>query len=113
MPGLDRTGPMGEGAMTGGGRGLCNPSGRPYSRPGFGQGRGFKGGHGPSVGRGRGYRRGSNWNAAYPPYYSPYGRPYSVNPENEVNILKGEADAMKSELDAIQNRIDELESESS
>ena len=36
-----------------------------------------------------------------------------MNPEDEVNMLKGEADAVKSELDAINRRIEELQSESS
>lgn len=31
MPGLDRTGPSGRGAMTGGGRGICNPNPTPAS----------------------------------------------------------------------------------
>ena len=35
-----------------------------------------------------------------------------MNPEDEVNMLKGEADAVKSELDAINRRINELQSES-
>ena len=33
--------------------------------------------------------------------------------EDEVNMLKGEADAVKSELDAINKRIEELEAQSS
>ncbi|MGM0401561.1 MAG: DUF5320 domain-containing protein [Chloroflexota bacterium] len=69
MPGFDRTGPTGQGPMTGGARGLCNPSAatnRPYgvARPRarffprlFGAarsrgGRGFRG----RGGRGRGRR---------------------------------------------------------
>jgi len=55
---------------------------------------------------------------AYPPaggwygpaYNAPYGSPYAMKPEDEVNMLKGEADAVKSELDAIHKRIEELES---
>ena len=121
MPGLDGTGPMGAGPMTGGGWGRCNPSGRSYATSGFGGGRGFRGGFGPGFGRGRGYGRGFGSRGAYPPtggwygpaYYDPYGSPYSMNPEDEVNMLKGEADAVKSELDAINKRIEELQSESS
>ncbi|MFP3897440.1 MAG: DUF5320 domain-containing protein [Anaerolineales bacterium] len=30
MPGFDRTGPAGQGPMTGGARGLCNPSAAAY-----------------------------------------------------------------------------------
>ena len=132
MPGFNGTGPAGMGPMTGGGRGYCNPSGTAYgtgpawgsgySAPrygrGFGRGRGFRGGYGPGFGWGRGYRRGFGWQGAYPPagvwdgpgFNAPYSAP---NPEDEVNMLKGEADAVKNELDAIQKRIEELESQSS
>ena len=135
MPGFDGTGPSGMGSMTGGGRGYCNPSGAafgpaPAQGPGysgafygrgFGRGRGFRGGNGPDFGRGRGYARGFGWQGAYPPagggygpaYNAPYGSPYNMTPEDETNMLKGEADAMKNELDAIQKRIEEIETKSS
>ena len=84
MPGMDGTGPMGTGPMTGWGRGLCNPYGavyRPYAGgvptyggsayaygPGLGWGRGFRArfalgwgrgfGRGFALGRGRGFIRG-------------------------------------------------------
>lgn len=35
-----------------------------------------------------------------------------MNPNEEVNMLKGEAEAMKNELDAVNKRIEELESQS-
>ena len=131
MPGLDGTGPAGMGPMTGWGRGYCNPSQSAYGpatagRPGYlgpwnagygrGFGRGFRGGFGLGFGWGRGYWRGLGWRGAYPPaggwyvpaYNAPYGSPYTMNPEDEVNMLKGEANAMKSELDAINKRIEEL-----
>lgn len=82
MPGFDGTGPMGQGPMTGGARGPCNPAnraaggvgraaytgpGRPYraassaGRPRWGlrgfRGRGFRGGRG-GAGFGRGHGRG-------------------------------------------------------
>jgi len=63
MPGLNRSGPMGAGAMTGGRRGLCNPAnteygagyGANYGR-GLGRGRRFQGGR--QAGRGYGFGRG-------------------------------------------------------
>ena len=122
MPGLNGTGPMGAGPMTGGARGRCNPSGTTYAGSGFGRGRGFRGGVGPGFGQGRGYGRGFGWRGAYPPagglygpaYNAPsYGGPYAMKPEDEANMLKGEADAIKSELDAINKRIEELQSQSS
>ncbi|MBW2616577.1 MAG: DUF5320 domain-containing protein [Deltaproteobacteria bacterium] len=134
MPGLDGTGPAGMGSMTGGGRGYCNPSQSAYGPamvggPGYfgprgggygrGFGRGFRGGFGPDFGWGRGYGRGPGRRGAYAPaggwsgpaYNAPYGSLYTMNPEDEVNMLKGEANAMKSELDAINKRIEELKTE--
>jgi len=137
MPGFDGTGPSGMGSMTGGGRGYCNPSGAAFGPApargsgysgagygrGFGRGRGFRGGNGPdfSRGRGYGYGRGFGWQGAYPPagggygpaYNAPYSAPYNINPGDEVNMLKGEAETMKSELEAIQKRIEEIELKSS
>ena len=121
MPGFNRTGPMGAGPMTGGARGLCNPSGTAYAGSGFGRGRGFRGGFGPGFGQGRGYGIGFGWHGAYPPaggwygpaYNAPYGNTYAMKPEDEVNMLKGEAAAVKSELDAINKRIEKLQSQSS
>ena len=63
MPGLDRTGPNGEGPRTGRGLGKCNPANRKDSdtrendQQDFG-GRGFRGGPGWSGGGGRGRGRG-------------------------------------------------------
>ena len=118
MPGFDGTGPMGAGPMTGGGRGYCSPYGRSYVSRGFGGGRGFGRGFGAGFGRGRAYGRGFGWRGAYPAqgawYGEPYsGTPYQMNPDQEINMLKGDAQAMKNELDAINKRIEELESESS
>lgn len=41
-----------------------------------------------------------------------YGAPYQMNPNEKVNMRKGEAQAMKNELNAINKRIERLESES-
>jgi len=126
MPGFDGTGPMGAGPMTGGARGYCNPAGVGY-QPGYGQGfgygrgpgrgRGFGGGFGPGYGRGRGYGRGFGRMAPYPawsPAYGPnYGAPYQVDPSEEMNMLRNEAQAMKQGLDEINRRIEELEKASS
>jgi hypothetical protein len=125
MPGFDRTGPMGAGPMTGGGRGFCNPAyagygpvydrgygyGRGYGR-GMGRGRGSRRGFGPGYGMGRGYGRGAGRRAFYPMWESPYAPacgPYPVNPQEEAVMLRDEAEAMKRELEAIQKRLEELE----
>ncbi len=126
MPGLDRTGPMGDGPMTGWGAGDCTGQGprvsrRRYSR-GFGRaadfGRGMfygmrrraRGGF-FAPGRGRGFVSGGFG----------YGRRQFIDdyredevPETEkkyeVEMLKEEAEYLQKELEAVKNRIDEVES---
>jgi hypothetical protein len=109
MPGFDRSGPMGAGPMTGGRRGLCNPATTGYDTrfggmSGFGRGirlgRGFRGGFGRGMGRALGRR---DWNrTSYYPSYAQY-------PEEELNMLKAEANSVKNSLDMINRRIAELE----
>jgi len=111
MPGLDGTGPWGEGPMTGGRRGYCNSGWTDYGPDyawgrGPGRGRGFRRGFYPGYGWGRGYGRGFGWRGAYPAY----GGPYAMDPKGEVEMLMDESTALKRDLDAIQRRIDELES---
>lgn len=131
MPGFDRTGPWGQGPMTGGARGYCNSGygpayGRGYA-PGRGRGfpRGFAPGYAwsPGYGRGRGYGYGRGFGrwGAYPtaggwpgPAYSPaYGNPYNMKPENEVNMVREEAEALKNELEFLNKRLEELEAQAS
>ncbi|MEJ2657879.1 MAG: DUF5320 domain-containing protein [Desulfobacterales bacterium] len=112
MPGFDRSGPMGAGPMTGGRRGLCNPAslgyGRGFSGPfgfgrGMGLGRGFRGGFGRGMGRALGWRFGN---------YPLYPPAYAQNPEEELHMLKAEADSLKNSLDMINRRIAEMEKSS-
>ena len=112
MPGFDRTGPMGAGSMTGGGRGLCNPANAGYNPRftdafsngrGLGLRRGFRGGFGPDRGRGRGFGRGYGW------YPTRVGPAYSTRASDEIDMLKAEAGNMQKSLDTINSRIEELE----
>ena len=109
MPGFDQSGPMGAGPMSGGRRGLCNPANTGYGTRsagafgfgrGMGFGRGFRGGFKPGMGRAFG-RRGWNQPAYYPAY--------AQNPEEELGMLKAEANSVKNSLDMINRRIAELE----
>ena len=107
MPGLDRTGPMGAGSMTGGGRGFCGPEGlsRPSATRGFRKvgGRGF----GRGMGRGRGFGRGLGYGRGFG---SPWGGFFpAAKPAEELEVLKSEAKYLKKELEAIGKRIVELE----
>ena len=121
MPGGDGTGPGGMGPMTGRAAGYCAG----YPVPGFMNpipGRGFWGG-----GRGRGgwgrrnqfYATGlTGWQRAgygYPasggvPYGAPSAAPYAptVTREQEVEMLKGQAEYFEDALDGIKKRIEEL-----
>jgi hypothetical protein len=118
MPGFDRTGPKGAGAMTGGRRGLCNPATAAGTRAfignyGYGCGpglrRGFRGGSGrgrrPGFGREwcPGFGRGYGW---YPPVAGPV---YAADTAGELEVLRNEADYLKSSMDAVNKRIEELE----
>ena len=131
MPGGDGTGPGGMGPMTGRAAGYCAG----YPVPGFMNstgGRGFWGG-----GRGGGWGR-HNWfyatglpgwqrfGASYPAYGGavpyggatqygvPYGAPYgpATTKEQELDMLKGQAEYFEDALDGIKKRITELEAKS-
>ena len=118
MPGMDGTGPMGMGPMTGGGRGLCNP-----------QWSGYWGGVNPWF-RYRGYSQGPGY--AYAPYpwgtvapwqsgwaqpgqvgptYGPTGPGYGASPGQELDFLKNQATMLQQQMDQILTRIGEIEKE--
>lgn len=117
MPRGDGTGPAGMGPMTGRAAGYCAGYDRPgfanpYVRGGFGYGfgrglgRGFRGGFGRGFGRGFGY---------YPvvPFY--YGAPVNWSAptkEQELDVLKQQAENFEQNLTDIRKRIEELESNS-
>ena len=124
MPGGDGTGPGGMGPMTGRAAGYCAG----YTVPGFMnsvQGQGFWG-----AGRGGGGRGRRNWYyatgltgwqragfgmpalaspPAYPlPYSSPTFAP-GMNKEQELDMLKGQAEYFEDTLEGIKKRIGQLE----
>jgi len=106
MPGFDRTGPLGNGPMSGRGMGNCHPMNRGIGRGiGRGFGRGFGGGYGRGFGRGRGYGG----------YFGPqpvmgYAPPADM-PAQELAALKAEAQMLHAELAQINERIAILETE--
>ena len=111
MPGFDRSGPMGAGPMTGGGRGPCARPARTVDPALYGRGSGF--------GRGMGWRRGSGWRCGGGRWFSGYeglpagGNAYPIGKTDEIERLRANADAMRGSLEAIQNRLAELEKEDS
>lgn len=84
MPGFDRSGPRGEGPMTGRRMGYCG-TGTGFRRLGF---RRF--GAGAGYGYGRGYRR------AY------YDAPV-ISHDEEKDMLKEEIEFLKSRLEQLEN----------
>ena len=100
MPGFDGTGPLGQGAMTGGGFGYCG-SGR---RPGYGLG-----GRGP--GRGRRLGRGTGYGYRRP--IGSYGWTGTVGANTELAGLAREADDLKGYLKDLEARMTELKKASS
>jgi hypothetical protein len=94
MPGFDGTGPRGMGPMTGGGRGYCAVALNSAGNRTFGR-RGFYG-----RGGGRGFR--NCWYAASLPAQR-------VSKEDEVTMLKDQADSLKQQLEDIETRIHAME----
>ncbi len=104
MPAGDRTGPMGEGALTGRGLGYCRDNDLPGNRSlpwnsgrgiGPGRGRGF----GP--GRGRGFRggHGVGFRGAYESFYQGSADVSEKTLiENEIRILKDQLSALEDRL---------------
>lgn len=124
MPGGDRTGPLGMGAMTGRGTGYCAGSGAPgYANPvpgcgfgmGFGRGRGgrgfgfFGGGYGRrNIFHATGLTGWMRFGGAYVPngYQAP---DRNADPEIKKQALKQQADYLQKELDSIRGRLDEMD----
>ena len=123
MPGGDRTGPMGMGPMTGRAAGYC--AGNPV--PGFANapgGRGFGGGRGRG-GRGRrnrfhatgltGWQRAAAGMSAFAggqPTAAPQAGPDAapdVSKEQELDLLKRQAENLANALEDTKKRIEELE----
>lgn len=110
MPGGDRTGPLGNGPMTGRGAGYCGGySGPGYTNNGFGAGfgRGFGG-------RGRG-RRNAFFATGLPRWargfwgYAGAGYSGEITPESEVELLKTQSEFFRKQVEVLNERIQELE----
>ena len=104
MPGFDRTGPWGEGPMSGWRYGYCGEGSeyvpRGYRNFGFGSGRGRGGG-----------RRNRFWAYAGPVRplrrrFDWYETPYSE--ENELEMLQDEAKYLEKELSSINKEIERI-----
>lgn len=115
MPGGDRTGPLGQGSMTGRAAGYCPGSTAPSSlNPASGRGYGNRGrGFGGREGDGRGGRVWRNRLCAtgwgFGPY-AIYGDPSSLSTtrEEEMELLHEQASYFNRTLEDIKKRIEEL-----
>ncbi len=114
MPQGDRTGPNGQGPMTGRGLGYCNG----YNGPGYNRGMPM----GRGAGFRRGFGRGFRWRVparAVPQEFVPVRQePYTYSKEdeiqnlkNEVNILEQEKKDINQELEELKKRIEEVQKE--
>jgi hypothetical protein len=127
MPWGDRTGPMGEGPLTGRAMGYCAGfdvpghlnAGRPGRGGRFGSGSGGRGRSGAGGGGGgRGWRHcfystgipgwARGW--APPDAWAPVGRYPDAQPRDEKTALRAQADYLEAALADIRGRMSELES---
>jgi len=117
MPRGDRTGPMGMGPMTGRAAGYCAGNNVPgfmnagYGG-GFGRGRGRGGGRGRGFGRGLGWWGQPGWAGVGLPV-APVGVTDAPATEQELAILRQQAEQLAEALGAVKNRLDELKAEPS
>jgi hypothetical protein len=92
MPGRDRTGPQGQGSLTGRGMGYCAGDDPAFGAPpprGLGLGLGYRGGRGGRFfGRGRGF----------------WAQPAAA-PVDEKQLLQEQQSWLQRQLDAISNQL--------
>jgi len=97
MPQGDRTGPAGQGAMTGRGMGFCAG----FDSPGF-MNNGFGRGMGRGFGRGRG--RGFGWRARA----MPIQQPTVITEKQEKQFLEQELSVLKKEMKEVEEKLKEI-----
>lgn len=98
MPGGNRTGPQGQGPMTGRRMGSCidndYPGAGTYFRAGRGFGRGFRGGFASGKGMGFGFRYG---------FRNPY--PENIPDVSEKTIIENEIRILKDQLSYLEKQL--------
>jgi hypothetical protein len=110
MPRGNQTGPMGQGHMTG--RSLGFYSG--YDSPGYKKD--FRGGMGKSFGRGNGrgmgFGRGRRFGFANNGFFQGLFRMPSMSKNDEISVLKSQAEELKRSQETREKRLNELTKES-
>jgi hypothetical protein len=110
---------MGQGSRTGRALGFCTG----YDTPGyvkgfggdmgrgFGFGRGMGRGFGRGMGRGMGYGRGFNFGRPAAGYFHDLSWMPALGKEDEIRLLKSQAESLKRSQKDIEKRLGELEKE--
>ena len=93
MPAFDKTGPQGQGPMTGRGMGSCVT---PAGRPGKGRGMGMRMGFGRCCGYGRGLGRYFGWNAP-------------LTKEEKLEDVEAYKKALKEEMEEVDKELVDLQ----
>ena len=98
MPGYDRSGPMGEGPMSGWGRGLCGPNQTDQAPAGYGRmgGRGRGGGFGFRSGMRGGFGRRLGM------------RPFGAGIESDRGDLESQVAELRKTLTAIEQQFERI-----
>lgn len=109
MPQGDRTGPMGQGSMTGRALGFCSGYDTPGFTKGFGGGMGRGFGFGRGMGRGRGFGRGRNFGGVNAGIFQGLPQTQTISKEDEIKLLKSQAESLKRSQKDIEKRLSELE----
>jgi len=104
---------MGQGSRTGRGLGFCSGNNTPGFAKEFGggMGRGFGFGRGMGRGRGRGRGNGRGWNAGnvITGSFQGFHGMTAISKEDEINMLKSQAEALQRSQKDIEKRLSELE----
>ena len=119
MPGGDRTGPSGNGPLTGRGMGYCKGEDVPgYMNPEVNQGFGRGRRSGRGMGRGNrwgfyatgqpGWARGRGNEINEPTGFRNQPAPKQMNEQNEIRFLKDQAKTLKKKLNDVTSQISEL-----
>jgi len=111
MPQGDRTGPIGQGSITGRGLGFCSGYDTPGYAKGFGGGMGRGFGFGRGMGRGRGFGRGWNAGNVFTGFFQGFHGMSAISKEDEINMLKSQAEVLQRSQKDIEKRLSELEKE--
>ncbi len=105
MPQGNQTGPMGQGPRTGRRLGLCSGYDSPGYTKGFGNGKERENGRGMKLGRGMRQGIGSGFRNAF----RGFSQMSSLSKQDELALLKSQADELKRSQDAILKKLSELE----